>query len=96
MNSKHIAHRPNKARSSGCGEYRQDLSDEAAVTGAGTHYRFISRRTSTSRWSGWKLRSNRLVSSNVRGHGVRHNKYIQRLTRSRRQMQTQYQAKYVG
>jgi hypothetical protein len=73
-----------------------DKAALAAVTGAGTHYRFISRRTSTSRWSGWKLRSNRLVSSNVRKHGVRHNKYIQRFTRSRNQVQTQYQAKYVG
>ncbi len=43
-----------------------DKAALAAVTGAGTHYRFISRRTSTGSWSGWKLRSNRLVSSNVR------------------------------
>ena len=73
-----------------------DKAALAAVTGAGTHYEFISRRTSTSRWSGWKLRSNRLVSQRAYKHGVRHNKYIQRLTRSRKQMQTQYQAKYVG
>jgi hypothetical protein len=41
------------------------------------------------------MRSNRLVSSAYK-HGVRHNKYIQRFTRSRKQTQTHYQAKYVG
>ena len=73
-----------------------DKAALAAVTGAGTHYRFISRRISSGRWSGWKMRSNRLVSSNVKIHGVRHNKYVQKFTRSRSQTQTQYQAKYVG
>ena len=73
-----------------------DKAALAAVTGAGTHYRFISRRTSSSRWSGWKLRTNRLISSNVKIHGVRHNKYYQRFTRSRKQVQTHRQYKYVG
>lgn len=73
-----------------------DKAALAAVTGAGTHYRFISRRTSSSRWSGWKRRTNRLISSNVKIHGVRHNKYYQVFTRTRRQVQTHKQYKYVG
>ncbi len=73
-----------------------DKAALAAVTGAGTHYQFISRRTSTGRWSGWKRRTNTLVSSNVKIHGVRHNKYYQRFTRSRTQVQTHKQYKFVG
>ena len=73
-----------------------DKAALAAVTGAGTHYKYISRRTSSRRWSRWKLRTNKLISSNVKIHGVRHNKYYQRFTRSRRQVQTQKQYKYVG
>ena len=72
-----------------------DKAALAVVTGAGTHYRFISRRISSGRWGGWKMKQ-KLVSSNVKIHGVRHNKYIQKFTRSRTQTQTQYQAKYVG
>ena len=73
-----------------------DKAALAAVTGAGTHYRFISRQISSAIWSGWKLRSNRLVSSSVQINGARHNKYLQSFTRSRNQTETQNQAKYIG
>ena len=73
-----------------------DKAALAAVTGAGTHYKFISRGIRSGRWSGWKLRANRLVSQNVKIHGVRHNAYKQTFTRSRTQQETYKRYKFVG